>query len=363
MITVVVGIACGAHTACSPYAFSDKAQAFSTTNASIDSSYQDNAQKIVSEAHLRNRIIWVRDKTRLAAGDGCTIKTHQAPSQACDLRSAAVTATAIATKDSAADPVRPKATSTDVCEAGTNAPHLPTTSAVKASSPLQTAQMLRAVKDYAAALSAVTKAQDRADFDNAAAKVSSAVEGLVKSAPPPYSGVAPVAKASANAVLWLVGQDLDYRRLQQLRNATEAACEPVRTLAAALAVPLEQQRGDRLDGLYTLLTLRIQAVNRARTNRHVTDEVYGSAIDDAQAAADAFQIVRITDPEATVQALRDAHDALVVAVRNNDGQFDALIGSLQAFQQQATGMAAAAGVSATPSSKNASPSTKNTKGT
>jgi hypothetical protein len=225
-------------------------------------------------------------------------------------------------------------------------------------SPLQTTQLLRALKDYADGLSAVTKAQDRADFDNAAAKVSAAVEGLAKSAPPPYSAAAPIAKASTNAVLWLVGQDLDYRRLQQLRNATEAACEPIHVLAAALVVPLEQQRGDRLDGLYTLLNLRIEALNQKRNDRHVTDEVYGAAIDDAQAAADAFQTVRAADPEATVEALRNAHDALVVAVRSNDGQFNALIGSLQAFQQQATGLANAAAASATPPPKNSTTSTK-----
>src|SRR5260370_23857539 len=82
--------------------------------------------------------------------------------------------------------------------------------------PLQRADLLRALDNYTAALAAITKAQDRADFDNAAAKVSSAVGALAHSAPGPYgAAAAPVAKASTNAVLWLVGQDLDYRRLQE----------------------------------------------------------------------------------------------------------------------------------------------------
>lgn len=49
--------------------------------------------------------------------------------------------------------------------------------------------------------------------------------------------------------LWLVGQELDYERFRQLRATTEAACEPMHSLAAALEFILEEQRGDELDQL------------------------------------------------------------------------------------------------------------------
>jgi hypothetical protein len=206
---------------------------------------------------------------------------------------------------------------------------------------------LRALDNYTAALAAITKAQDRADFDNAAAEVSAAVGTLAQSVPSPYgAAAAPVAKASTNAVLWLVGQDLDYRRLHELQNATRVACEPMHVLADALGVVLEEQRDARLRGLFVLLVRKAQALNMARATPRVTDQAYGAAIDDAEAAADAFEAVRITDPHATARALRDAHDNLVVAVRNNDGEFAALVASLQTFTQRANDLATAAAANA-----------------
>ena len=74
----------------------------------------------------------------------------------------------------------------------------------------------------------------------------------------------------------------------------------------------------------------------------MTDQNYGADIDDAVAAADAFQTVRGIDPQATAQALSDAHDKLVIAVRNNDGQFAVLVASLQNFAQRANDLASAA---------------------
>jgi hypothetical protein len=201
--------------------------------------------------------------------------------------------------------------------------------------------------NYTAALAAITKAQDRTDFDNAAAEVSAAVGALAQSATGPYgAAAAPVARASTNAVLWLVGQDLDYRRLHELQNATGVACEPMHVLADALGVVLEEQRDARLRGLFVLLVRKTQALNRIRATPRVTDQAYGAAIDDAEAAADALQTVRAADPHATARALRDAHDQLVVAVRNNDGEFATLVASLQTFTQRANDLATAAAANA-----------------
>jgi hypothetical protein len=62
--------ACGVQSACSPYVFSENVQTFSTKMASIDASYQDNAQKIVAERHLANRTQWVHDRSVLLTGPG-----------------------------------------------------------------------------------------------------------------------------------------------------------------------------------------------------------------------------------------------------------------------------------------------------
>jgi hypothetical protein len=73
-----------------------------------------------------------------------------------------------------------------------------------------------------------------------------------------------------------------------LKIATEAACEPIHVLTDAVGLVLENQRRMRLDGLYELLVLKIQAANIAQ-KAHATDQVYGAAIDEAQAAGDAFK--------------------------------------------------------------------------
>jgi len=334
--------------------FSENIQAFSAEMGAIDSSYRDSEQQIAAEQRLSNRIEWMRDRPLLAIGPGCASNATNATR--CEIISAAPNSTAVAAANKAdigpnpAQPVAPPAE--DVCGSGAGAAPPVRTGAAEAPAPLQPAQLLGTLENYTAALAAVTKAQDRAEFDNAAARVSAAVGRLVQTAPPPYSTAAPVAKASTNIVLWLVGEDLDYRRLHELQNATQIACEPIHELAAALGVVLTAERRTRLRGLHHLLALKIEAVNIARSKPQVTDQAYGAAIDDAEAVADAFQTVRATDPEAAAQALGDAHDALVIAVRNNDGEFAALVANLQTFSRRANDLAAAA--AATASSANPS---------
>lgn len=333
--------ACGAQSACSPYVFSGNVQTFSTKMTLIDASYQDNAQKIIAERHLANRTQWVHDRSVLLTGPGCDFDA--ANSLPCDLMAKGAPVRTVRTA-AKSEPTAPPA---DVCETITDLPPAQTTVPDQHPPPLQRTDLLRALDNYTAALAAITKAQDRADFDNAAAAVSAAVGALAQSAPGPYgAAAAPVAKASTNAILWLVGQDLDYRRLHELQNATGIACEPMHVLADALGAVLEEQRDARLRGLFVLLVQKTRALNLARTTPRVTDQAYGAAIDDAEAAADAFQAVRATDPHATARALRDAHDQLVVAVRNNNGEFAALVASLQTFSQRAHDLATAAAANA-----------------
>ena len=141
---------------------------------------------------------------------------------------------------------------------------------------------------------------------------------------------------------WLVGEGLDYQRLEELRIATQAACESIHIVTDALGLVLEDQRGIRLSGLDEGLNDNIQAANRTRTSRGVTDQSLGTAIDNAQAAALAFEAERVANPRATMRALSDTHDALVVAVRNNDGEFGALVTNLQTLATQAQALATAA---------------------
>ena len=225
--------------ACSPYVYSDNVQTLSSKMRSIDSSYQENTQKIVAERHLTDRTLWIHNKPALASGPGCD--AHAPNTVPCDLVVRGTAVPAVRPLDLPAK--SPPLASADICEPTAGDTPSPTTHTVKSLPPLQRAELLRALDNYTAGLAAVTKAQDRADFDDAAAKVSAGVGSLAQTAAT-ASGIgaaaAPaaggVAKASSNAILWVVGQDLDHRRLEQLQIATREACKPIHTLAFALAV-------------------------------------------------------------------------------------------------------------------------------
>jgi hypothetical protein len=356
---------CSVLAACSPYVFSDNTQAFSKAMASIDTSYKDTGQKIQDEQQQAAHIEWIRDRPRLMPGPGCKASAADSKgTEPCDIvRPDQPQAGKLPVPEAPAPKAKPPA---DVCQADPEALPVDVEVQAKKAAKLSRTDLLKAVDNYIAALAAVSNAQDRTDFDNAAAKVSAAVGTLVQTAAgatpaAPAAGTAgAVAKATTNAVLWLVGQGLDYQRLQELRRGTEAACEPMHVLSKAIAVVLEEQRGNRLDGLRTLVILEVQAVNML--GARATAQAYGSAIDDSQAAANAYQTVRVTDPQAMGQALSDAHDALVVAVRNNNGEFAALVASLEAFGQRVGDIATAASTSSRPqpaaAAKPSAPATK-----
>ena len=209
--------------------------------------------------------------------------------------------------------------------------------------PLEIADLLKALDNYTAALAAVTKAQDRTDFDTAAGKLSAAVGALAQSGGPYGAVAAPVAKASVNLALWLVGEALDYQRLEVLRNSTSAACQSIHVVTDALGLTLDFQRRNllQLDSDWLKIDM-LRKYNIDRTNAHVTADALGTDIDNAQAAVVKFEAVRVANPAATMRALSDAHDELVLAVRKNDGQFGALVANLQTLATQAQALAAAA---------------------
>jgi hypothetical protein len=311
----------------------------STETSGISASEQQIQTAITNQKYQNSRYDWIQKRAELAPGPGCS----PGYTVACELVGAP--ADPIPT---AAPKTAPPAKSTDVCETSStanpvNAPSA--TTPVNATSaeqkPLTTADLLKALDNYTAALAAVTKAQDRADFDTAAGKLSAAVGGLAQAAGPYGAAAAPIAKASINVALWVVGEALDNQRLEELRIATHAACEPVHVVTAALGLLLDNDRQHLLGLDDEWVKDMIKEYKTDRTNRHVSDQTLGTDIDNAQAAVTALEAVRVSNPTATMQALSDAHDALVVAVRNNDGQFGALVTNLQTLAQDAQALAAA----------------------
>jgi hypothetical protein len=324
IISTCVILACNALSSRSPYVYSSDVQTLSTQTSAIDVSYKQMASAITSQQYQNSRYLWIQKKVALARGPGCGLN-YTGP-VACELVSAPPVPVPPLTDASNSTP---SARPTDVCEMSSATSPVNAAPSPTNEKPLTTADLLKILNNYTAALAAVTKAQDRADFDTAAGKLSAAVGGLAQSAGPYGAAAAPIAKASVNIALWFAGQALDYQRLEELRIATRAACEPIHVVTDALGLALDDQRRLRLSGLDEWSVDMVRTANVARTTPHVSDQTLGAAIDNAQAALAAFETVRVANPTATIRALSDAHDALLVAVRNNDGEFGALIANLQ----------------------------------
>jgi len=355
-ITVtLVMVACNVLSSCSPYVYSSDVAKLSTETSSIDASYQQSANAIASQQYQNSRYQWIQGRVPLAAGPGCDL--HYTGPEACKLVNASspsIERSSFASVVPLTDEAKtgPTATSADVCAmADTAVPVNATSSQQKyPTTPLEIADLLKALDNYTAALAAVTRAQDRTDFDTAAGKLSAAVGALARSGGPYGAAAAPVAKASVNIALWLVGGALDYQRLEVLRNSTRAACQPIHIITGALGVALDIQRRHllQLDSDWLKIDM-IRKYNMDRGNPRVKDEALGADIDNAQAAVEKFEAVRIATPIATMRALSDTHDALVLAVRNNDGEFSALLTNLQTLATGAQALATAAALPATKS--------------
>jgi hypothetical protein len=337
--------ACGALLGCSPYVYSEDIATFSGKMAVVSAAYHDNAANIEVERRLRDRVKWTQTRPEIVLGSGCH-PDRRSDRPPCALIEKGFDATAKSSPAVLVAPTAPPNKRTeDVCKLGQNPKPKPTAATVAILTPVQRADILKVIARYAAGLAAVTNAKDREEFDAAAAKVSEAVGSLTQSAGAASGfGVAagPLAKASTNIALWFVGQSLDYRRLEELRIATQEACEPVHALAMALEFMLEEQRGNRLDGLLGVLGWRVRGLNLGREHSRPSDQTYALAVNDAQAAVAAFETVRGIDPAGLAAALSKAHDSLVLAVRHNDGQLDALVVNLQAFGDRVGDLAAAA---------------------
>ena len=341
MIATFATVASNALSSCSPYVYSSDVAKFSTETSSIDASYQQTASTTASQQYQNNRYQWIQGRVKLEAGPGCSLQnTGPVACQLASGSSASVLPLPDETKTASTK------RSPDVCTmADAAAPVDATSSQAKKrpTTPLEIADLLKALDNYTAALAAVTKAQDRTDFDTAAGKLSAAVGALAQSGGPYGAVAAPVAKASVNLALWLVGEALDYQRLEVLRNSTSAACQSIHVVTDALGLTLDFQRRTllQLDSDWLKIDM-LRKYDMDRTNSHVKTDALGTDIDNAQAAVVKFEAVRVANPAATMRALSDAHDELVLAVRKNDGQFGALVANLQTLATQAQALAAAA---------------------
>ena len=90
----------------------------------------------------------------------------------------------------------------------------------------KTMAALRALRNYAHALEAVTNAADRTAFDSAVAQLAGSVGALAKNAGMVAPGASTIAPVAVNALGWLVGTALDQERFDALKAGVTAAGTP-----------------------------------------------------------------------------------------------------------------------------------------
>ena len=185
---------CIALWACSLYVYSPYTQPMSSAISSLGTSYQQNETAITNQNYQNNRFLWIRDKTPIARGPGCGLD-YTGPVACALVAAPAVPPLINSSTDTTSD--RPK----DVCKTTDGAPLANSSASQNKPNALTTADLLKTLDNYTAGLAAVTNAQDRANFDTAAGKLSAAVAGLIQSAGPYGAAAAPIAKASVNIAL------------------------------------------------------------------------------------------------------------------------------------------------------------------
>ncbi len=322
--------------ACSPYAYTDATGSIDEAFKAVKSGFQTGEERRATDTRERDRIIWLQRRPRLVL-EGCTQTTEckivaEGPSGLA--RRAAAGAQPSLPATPAVTPALPDACAVVRDTAGRA--HVPSPVANSELTELQRQQVISALAAYSAGLSAITRAKDREEFNAASAKLTTSlgaltgvVAGLTGIAAAPAALIGPAVVAGGNVAAWVVGAELDRRRYQTLRNSIVLACEPVRMLSRVVGVMFEEQRGNRLDMLNATLALDLARVNGQRSARITTDAVYGDLIDGLLERTATFNAVRSIGPQALGKAMADAHDKLVLAVWNNDGQFEAMSKSIE----------------------------------
>ncbi|MQP68285.1 hypothetical protein GE253_23480 [Niveispirillum sp. SYP-B3756] len=297
---------------CSPYVYSEQVGKYNTAVSNLRSNYSATAESINNDSTLKDHMDWLIIRPELKLGLGCTGTAPKANPCALTMGSEVPTA-----------PGSPPAERRDPKKDPKKDPN----------------EILKVLNNYTAALVSLTNAEDSAAFDAAASKASTAVSSLAAAADLPLSAVI---KPAGNFLFWLIGQKLDYDRLQALHETITAADPSIQVLSVALKTSLSGQNEKQQGNLLDLLGSQIKYANILATRKSNSDANYSTALDAAQATAARFAAVHTMDMEAVASSVGQAHTELKVAIMSNDGQWSALEGSFETLIDNVSALVKAA---------------------
>jgi hypothetical protein len=197
-------------------------------------------------------------------------------------------------------------------------------------------QAITALADYAAALDAVTRAEDREAFNNAAATLEQSVDGLAKRVAPGAPPVGPLVGLFG----FVTGTYLDQRRFVALRSAVDEADPLLPVVAQPIAVAFDEmtkaQRRDLLDEGNEVA---------ARLDRKAgvppTDQVYAANLRELERIALASETLAVSQPQAALESMITAHGELRRALDEGRGQDKVVIKAINEFVTKAKAVQAA----------------------
>jgi hypothetical protein len=360
--------ACGL-VGCSPYPYEKQAGVLDQAASGLRSSYSAGRTQLVAERNLADAAEWTASRPLLVTTD-CSVDPRA--TKPCAIVNAS-TAGALVPPPPLVLAVPPSATSPagtnqprpepDVCDT-VNAPAPELVSQppealkpkVDAAPPLTRERAFKAIEEYTHGLAAITRSQDRKDYDAAVGEVAAGVAALGTAAGaftglPVGALIGPVAGAATKAVFWLIGTGIDHRRYETLSDSVVRACRPVRTLATVVGIILEEQQGERMRQLSAQITGKLLTVNQHRDPRTTTNQAYATMLEELLKVAVQYNTLRDSNPRELGASLAEAHDKLVLAVWRREDQSGAAIQALNDLADHVKAIRDAASGSATATAK------------
>ncbi|HTW70270.1 MAG TPA: hypothetical protein VME47_10310 [Acetobacteraceae bacterium] len=300
--------------ACSPYVYSQEINGFSNGVDAVVASYQIGLRAMDAIAIRQRDAKFAADRTRLILLPGCD--------------------------QIAATGTPPKLPDCAIVTFGVSS--APPPNAVQKAL-AGAAPAFDALKSYAAALTAVTLANDETALNQATQSLTTAANGLTtavtKIAPQAVS-----AKGFMSPAGGLLGQGiefyLDRRRLAVLRNTVQAVDPAVDNLGQVVSTALLDiwkqqllQLGPTMrDDAELLETPSVTSLGSAD---------YLAKLSALEVEVDAYTQARAADPTATARAMEAAHHQLAQALMSSNGQDGAILATVQAFVASAGQLKAA----------------------
>jgi hypothetical protein len=325
--------------ACSPYPYEKKVEDFSKSidslSKTIDEAKEAQRADIARQTAVGYRSRIAAGQVRLGLSDHCAVAGNGAPIKLSDDFSCQVE---IVVKNGGREPIIRKEMTAPFHNA---------------------AKIVAKLKDYAAALAAITKSKDRDELDDASKGLCAAAAGIATAGSPPIGAIL---GPSCGLVAAGWGMTLDLGRYQVLKQGVTAVDDNViPSLADSLGVSITDMASQRLfaqrdlgdtdlldvkntagdsvatRGYYESRVLRLFEVTETM---NATMRAIEPAIDEKAATETQVRqtsqapLPKPSTTNKTAQALWKAHRELRLAIDRNDGQLAAASEALSAFSDK-----------------------------